>query len=182
MSDVASRVAPATPQVTVGPEPPRHGGARSGDARGRRRTPGTGATSSSSHPRSGVGALSPARGLRPRAYRAGIAVALAAASLSIWLKTGLDHRLRGQSGKRIYARGPRRAALGSLLARFRPAGMVRAMVAAAIAQALAFAYALLAGLGFTGPITVFFAGLWLIAAWLFGKAARDRGAAATELK
>nr|MBA3525748.1 hypothetical protein [Sphingomonas sp.] len=32
--------------------------------------------------------------------------------------------------------------------------------------------ALIAGLGFTGPITVFFTALWLIAAWLFQRAGR----------
>lgn len=64
-----------------------------------------------------------------------------------------------------------------MLARFRPMGMSRAMVAAAIAQGLAFAIALVAGLGFTGPITIFFAALWLISAWLFREAAREEGAA-----
>ena len=48
------------------------------------------------------------------------------------------------------------------------------MAATSVAQALAFVIALIAGLGFTGPITVFFAALWLIAAWLFRKAAPDR--------
>ena len=70
------------------------------------------------------------------------------------------------------------AAVGALLARFRPAGMALAMVAAAVAQILAFAFALAAGLGFTGPITVFFAALWLISASLFRKAAREASARA----
>jgi hypothetical protein len=54
--------------------------------------------------------------------------------------------------------------------------MARAMVATALAQALVFAAALIAGLGFTGPITVFFAALWLTSAWLFRKAAREQTA------
>lgn len=64
-----------------------------------------------------------------------------------------------------------------MLARFCPMGMSRAMVAAAVAQALAFAVALVAGLGFTGPITIFFAAFWLTSAWLFRKAAREQGPA-----
>ena len=34
--------------------------------------------------------------------------------------------------------------------------------------------ALVAGFGFTGPITVFFAGLWLASAWLFEKAGKEQ--------
>ncbi len=52
--------------------------------------------------------------------------------------------------------------------------MARAMVAAAIAQVLVFVFALVGGLGFTGPITVFFTALWLIAGWLFRKAASEQ--------
>ncbi len=50
------------------------------------------------------------------------------------------------------------AALGAVLARFRPLGMARAMAATGIAQIFAFVVALATGLGFTGPITVFFLG------------------------
>jgi hypothetical protein len=63
--------------------------------------------------------------------------------------------------------------VGALLGRFRAAGMMLALGATAVAQVAVFVVALAAGLGFTGPITVFFTGLWLISAWLFREAARD---------
>jgi hypothetical protein len=66
------------------------------------------------------------------------------------------------------------AGIGAALARGRPAGMARAMTATAIAQVAAFGVALATGLGFTGPITLFFAALWLWSAWLFRRAARRR--------
>ena len=60
--------------------------------------------------------------------------------------------------------------------------MTRALAATELAQALVGAIALAAGLGATAPsfpeaivfLTGFFAGLWLISAWLFRKAARER--------
>ena len=68
---------------------------------------------------------------------------------------------------------------GAILARFRPGGMARALVAAAIAQMAVAGVALAAGLGrpATGPLELLglngaFAALWLASAWLFRKAAR----------
>jgi hypothetical protein len=68
------------------------------------------------------------------------------------------------------------------LPRFRPHGMARALAATALAQALVGVIALAAGIGSTAPsfpeaivfLTGFFAELWLISAWLFRKAARER--------
>ena len=60
--------------------------------------------------------------------------------------------------------------IGVLIARFEPHGMARAMYATAGAQALVFLIALVAGWGFTGPITVVFVAMWLISARLFGRA------------
>jgi hypothetical protein len=71
------------------------------------------------------------------------------------------------------------ALLWSVVARFRPAGMARAMLAAAGAQALAPALA--AGIWPAArsqavsatvlAVTAVFAGLWLLSAWLFRRAA-----------
>ena len=66
---------------------------------------------------------------------------------------------------------PAVAAVAIVWARWRAALMARAMVIAAIAQGLVFLALLVTGNGFTGPITIFFAALWLIAGWLFYKAA-----------
>jgi hypothetical protein len=57
--------------------------------------------------------------------------------------------------------------------------MALAMVAAAGAQAAAFVAAIVSGAGFTGPITIFFVTLWLLSAWLFREAARQRDVAAS---
>ena len=43
--------------------------------------------------------------------------------------------------------------VGAIIARFQPHGMARALVATALAQALVAVIALIAGLGFAGPIT-----------------------------
>lgn len=56
--------------------------------------------------------------------------------------------------------------------------MAGALLATAMAQGLVAVIALIAGLGFTGPITGFFAALWLASAWLFRKAAREQTAGA----
>jgi hypothetical protein len=74
------------------------------------------------------------------------------------------------------------AIIGAFIARFRPHGMARALAATALVQALVGVIALAAGFGSTAPnfpeaivfLTRFFAGLWLISAWLFRKAAREQ--------
>jgi len=64
--------------------------------------------------------------------------------------------------------------VGSVIARFRPDGMARALVATALAQALVVVIALGAGLGSPLILTGFFVALWLGSAWLFRKAAREQ--------
>ena len=109
------------------------------------------------------------------AYGTGVAVAAAAALLSGWinLAVGIIGSEDNQANW-IFAAPPAIALAGALLVRFRADGTGRAMAAAALAQAAAFAIALAAGLGFTGPVTVFFVSLWLVAALLFRKAAQGR--------
>ena len=77
---------------------------------------------------------------------------------------------------------------GAVIARFRPRGLARALFAAALAQALVGLVAMIAGFGSTGPAwplgismaTGFFCALWLVSAWLFGKAAREQADANAE--
>jgi hypothetical protein len=64
------------------------------------------------------------------------------------------------------------AGIGGLLARFRPAGMARAMVATAVAQMLVAVIAQIAGQGSTYGVNGFFAVLWSAAALLFHFAAQ----------
>lgn len=113
-----------------------------------------------------------------QAYRAGAAVAMTAALLQIWINLAVGTiGSEDNPANWIYAAVVAVAAIGATVARFRASGMVAAMTAVAVAQSLAFFVALAAGLGFTGPITVFFAGLWLISAGLFRKAARAEAGA-----
>ncbi len=114
------------------------------------------------------------------AYRAALGIALAAAVLEVWINLAVGIiGSEDDPANLLYLGVIAAAAAGAVLARFRAAGMARAMLAAAAAQTLAFLAALAAGIGFTGPITVFFTALWLISAWLFRRAARAQAAAGT---
>lgn len=66
------------------------------------------------------------------------------------------------------------AGCGAVLVRFCPLAMSVIMTVTAGAQLIIFLAALFAGFGFVGPATVFFAALWLISAWLFRRAAREK--------
>lgn len=113
-----------------------------------------------------------------RAYAAAAAIAVAAALLQAWLNLAVGTiGSEDNPANWIYAGVIAVAAAGALVARFRAEGMARATAAAALAQLLAFAIAFGGGLGFTGPITVFFTALWLTSAWLFRKAASEQMAA-----
>jgi len=114
-------------------------------------------------------------------YRGGVAAALAAAFLLIWVNGAVgiigdeDNPLNG-----IYLAEIMIALVGALFARFRAQGMALAMAAAGIAQAAIGCYALIAGWGANEPpgafgvlmINGFFAALWLLSAGLFRNAAR----------
>jgi hypothetical protein len=105
------------------------------------------------------------------AYRAALGFTLAAALVHSWINLAVG--IIGNEdnpANMIYYAVLAVALGGAILARFKPEGLSRAMVAAALAQVLVFVAALAAGLGFTGPITVFFIALWLTSAWLFRKA------------
>ena len=111
---------------------------------------------------------------RRRAYAAGAAVAVAAALLQSWVNLAVGIvGSEDNPANLVFFLVPAVAGLGAALARFRAGGMAHAMAAAAAAQIFAFLVALAAGIGFTGPITVFFTALWLISAWLFRSAARE---------
>ena len=115
---------------------------------------------------------------RSTAYRAGVGIALAAAFLLVWINLAVGIIGSEDNPANHMFFGVLAVALaGAAIARFRPRGMARALVATAAAQVLVAVIALGAGLGFLGPVTVFFAGLWLASAWLFGKAAREKSGA-----
>lgn len=108
------------------------------------------------------------------AYRAGAAVALLTAFLTIWVNAAVgmigseDSLFNFLFGIVLLV-----ALGGAVVARFEPAGMTRAMVAAAVVQAGLSAAGLLSDVR-GGMLSMTFAGLWLLAAVLFRQAARLR--------
>lgn len=108
------------------------------------------------------------------ACRAAFAVALFAAFILIWanLAVGIIGS-EDNPANRMYWGVLAVGITGAAFARLRARGMAYVMAATAFAQVLAAVTALVMGWGFTGPVTVFFAALWLAAAWLFRKAARE---------
>lgn len=115
-----------------------------------------------------------------RAFWAGAAVAvgtgllLVGANGALGLAGGEDEPVN-----RLVAAVLATALLGAVLARLRPRGLAWAMMAAAAVQAAWALVALWPGWGVEGPVdaddvlmlTAAFGGLWLLAAWLFRRAA-----------
>ncbi|PVM83815.1 hypothetical protein [Caulobacter endophyticus] len=111
------------------------------------------------------------------AYRLGACVAVAASFLLIWINLAVG--IVGSEDNRanqLFAGVLATALLGAVLAGFRPAGMARAMVAAAVAQGLVCLTVFAMGQGLILAATGVFAGLWLAAAALFARAARKDAA------
>ncbi|HEV2817076.1 MAG TPA: hypothetical protein VGW40_07645 [Allosphingosinicella sp.] len=108
------------------------------------------------------------------AARAAIAVALAAAFLTIWANGAVGMIGDEDNPFNLLFFGVIALALaGAIVARFRPAGMALAMAAAAVAQVA------IAAIGLStdprgGVLSAAFGGLWLLSAALFRKAAREQ--------
>jgi hypothetical protein len=115
-------------------------------------------------------------------YRFAVGVALAAALILVWLSLGVG--IIGKDGDPanvMYFGVLAVGIIGSLIARFRPRGMSRALFATALAQTSVAAIALIAGLGYpwSGPLELtvlngFFVALFVGSAWLFRRAAHGR--------
>ncbi len=117
-----------------------------------------------------------------RAYRTGIAVALAGAFFLIWANGAVG--IIGEPdnpANLMYAAVLAVGLIGAFVARFRAAGMTRALCATAAAHGVVLLIVLIAGLGVPGkpaPIVIviangIFIGLWLTSAWLFRKAVKS---------
>ncbi|HVJ01040.1 MAG TPA: hypothetical protein VM662_02595 [Sphingomonas sp.] len=120
------------------------------------------------------------------AYRAGVAVALGAAFLLVWINGAVGIIGDEDNPANLMYLGVIAIALaGAVVAAFRASGMARAMFAAAGAQGLVTAITLLAGLGANEPpgalgvlgLNLFFVMPWLLSGGLFRKASRDARAA-----
>ncbi len=118
-----------------------------------------------------------------KAYRLGIFAAFGTAFLLMWVigAVGLIG-VEGDPFDMIYGGVLGVGVIGSLIARFKPHGMARAMVAVAVAQALVVVIALIIGKHHVEVSSVreivlsngFFTVLWLGSARLFRSAARGR--------
>lgn len=117
------------------------------------------------------------------AYRVAASLALAATFLLVWINAAVGIIGNEQDDINMLYGGVLAVGwLGAIVARFRAAGLVRAMVAAALAQIAVPVIAAMVEPGATSPVwrpevpvlTGFFAALWLLSAGLFRTAARDR--------
>jgi hypothetical protein len=107
------------------------------------------------------------------AYRAGAAVALAGALLTIWVNGAVGMIGAEDNPYNLLFGGVLLIALaGAIAAWFAAAGMARAMLAAAAAQVTIGAIGLSADTR-GGVLAMGFGASWLLAAALFGKAARE---------
>lgn len=115
-------------------------------------------------------------------FRLAVGIALAAAFMLVWLSLGVGIIGRdGDPANVMYFGVLAVGVIGALLARFRPHGMARTLVAMALAQTMVAAIALVAGLGYpwSGPLELtllnaFFVALFAGSAWLFRRAAHGR--------
>jgi len=107
------------------------------------------------------------------AYRAAIAVALLTGLLIVWsnLAVGIIGDEDNPANLAFFGI-PAIAIAGAFVARLRPGGMARALLATAFAQLLVSAVALLARMDLPVGIAIFFVGMWLVSGLLFRAAAR----------
>lgn len=114
------------------------------------------------------------------AFLAGVVVAVGTSFLLVWINLAVGFiGDEGNPANLMFAGVILVAAIGSALARFRPRGMGRAMLAAAAAQGAIAAFTWFGDLGGMEPpgpvrplaLTSLFVLPWLLAAGLFGKAA-----------
>jgi len=108
------------------------------------------------------------------AYRMAAAAALAAAFLIVLANGAVGMIGDGNNPYNLLFGGVIVLALaGAIVARFEPAGMARAMLAAAVAHGAVAVIGLPTDVR-GGMFSIAFAGLWLLAAALFRKAAREQ--------
>ncbi len=115
-------------------------------------------------------------------YRSAAGYALAAAFLLVWVNGAVGIIGSEDNDANLMYFGVLAVGIvGTLIARFEPRAMSRALFATALAQVVVTVIALAAGLGspVSGPgeilfLNTFFVALWLTSAWLFEKAARGQ--------
>ena len=117
------------------------------------------------------------------AYRAAVGVAVSAAFILVWMNLAVGIiGTEDNPANLMYGGVLAVGIVGAIAARFQPGGMARALFGTALAQILVAVIALTAGMqhGGSSPapeilgINGLFAAVWLIAARLFRKAAREQ--------
>ncbi len=117
------------------------------------------------------------------AYRTAVGVAVVAGLLLIWMNLAVGIIGSEDNPANLLYVGVLAAGfIGAIIARFQAYGMARALFAMALAQVLIAVFALIAGLGSTGPIwprdililTGLFTALWIGSALFFQRAAREQ--------
>ncbi|MGH8051997.1 MAG: hypothetical protein ACREPB_15155 [Arenimonas sp.] len=108
------------------------------------------------------------------AYRAAFGIALIAAFMLVWINLAIGIIGDENNPPNLMFGGVLAVGfIGALIARFRPQGMSRALIATAIAQALVGVIAAVAGWGLEAAVlAVLFGAMWLTSAALFRKASR----------
>lgn len=118
------------------------------------------------------------------AYLAGVVIAVGTAFMLVWINLAVGFiGSEGNPANLMFGGVILVAAIGSAMARFRPRGMARAMLAAAAAEGVVVAVVWFGELGAMEPpgparllaLTSLFAVPWLVAAALFAAAARKQG-------
>lgn len=115
-------------------------------------------------------------------YRFAVTLAVAAACVLVWLSLGVGIIGRdGDPANVMYFGVLAIGIIGALIARFRPLGMARTLLAMALAQTSVALIALIGGLGrpWSGPLELsllngFFVALFVGSAWLFRRASHLR--------
>jgi len=119
-----------------------------------------------------------ARMTRNTSYRVAVGVALGAAFVLVWANGAVGIIGSEDNPANLMFGGVLVVGLvGAVVARFRPQGMARALVATALAQAAVAVIAAVAGMGYIFVATAFFGALWLASAWLFRRASPEPAAA-----
>jgi hypothetical protein len=106
------------------------------------------------------------------AYRVAVGIAVAAALLLLWMQGAVA--TEDDSPGLIFFGVLVVGIIGAIIARFRPLGMARALLATALAQALVAVIAMIAWKQYfeISILNGFFIALWIGSALLFRKAAR----------
>lgn len=120
--------------------------------------------------------------MNKNAYKLAVTITLLAVVFLVWLSVGVGIiGVDGDPANRMYYVVVAISVIGALVTRLRSDGMTRVLLAMAFVQALITGIAMIAKLGlpYSGPMEIlllnaFFVAAFLVAAWLFRRAAGEK--------